>query len=81
MDFFEMAADLPRSSYCKRQQEGKVCQTRTQCIHCELYSQGMLPAHYPVPAVFEKYSYNSWLNWYKNDDNYWVNQPYRGNHG
>lgn len=51
MDYFEMAADLPRKDYCKRQQEGGVCQTRVQCIHCQLYSEGLLPAHYPVPSI------------------------------
>jgi hypothetical protein len=51
MDLFEFAGDLPRENYCKRQREGRECLTRTQCTMCQLYEQGLLPAHYPVPAV------------------------------
>lgn len=51
MDYFEMAADLPRDTYCMRQDTGSSCISRTQCVMCEMYSKGLLSPHYPVPAI------------------------------
>ncbi len=51
MDYFEMAADLPRDSYCQRQTNDAVCIYRTQCVMCQLYQQMDLPPHYPLPVI------------------------------